>query len=225
MTARVRSEHRCQDRLRRDVETSRIDVGKARNRAQVGAAVGAGAEGDRAGHEFVTGTVSRAANAAACRAAVPEENATANGASQHSAIACSNSVTAGPCVNQSPRGRRRRLARPVVELVAAVRDRHRIGQAIGYPGPGMTGTTSAPGGLTGTRDIGDEAAARLHVPPQSRLLVAGGRAADGCHRALLLADARAGRTVGLRDRDRGDRVDARAGSSGTTRAGSRPRAA
>ncbi len=43
-----------------------------------------------------------AANAAPCRAAVPDENATAWGTSQRSATASSKAVTEGPWVSQSP---------------------------------------------------------------------------------------------------------------------------
>ena len=44
-----------------------------------------------------------AANAAACSAAVPEENATAYGAPHACATCSSKAATLGPCVSQSPR--------------------------------------------------------------------------------------------------------------------------
>src|SRR5829696_6644588 len=99
--SRARRE-RSSDRVRADVPRGTLDVGEARRGAEVDAAVGAGGERHPAGDELVAwsqpggerGTMKRR---------VPEENATAYGASTIDANACSNSATCGPWVSQSCR--------------------------------------------------------------------------------------------------------------------------
>ena len=51
--ARVRGARTAATVAAETFQVERIDVGEARRRADVGGAVGAGGEGDRAGHELV----------------------------------------------------------------------------------------------------------------------------------------------------------------------------